>query len=1328
MYSCEKTRVSRTAMFAAVILAAMMLGLPSFAEDGDGIGAVRDVAALDDVNRLFRIGTSELAIATLNAFEYTMADEYTVIWLCMSTLLTYDVDLNIKGDLARSWESSDDGLTWTFEIADNAYFCNPDDPFNPTEQVTVNDIIWTYNAIQEYKSNLHFYFPGPVDGPDMPPTIADMIPDGDYKLTIVLDHPFAPFVGAIATIPILPAYYWDSGGGNPTNLANALPIGSGPFYYDLDGLPEAGEAVLKRNPFWFQEENRGWQIHVDELKLVQTTDQLTAWEQLKAGELDCMMGVPPSVFVNDLPKESNIIGFAQSTGFVYEFNLNQLTEEMREDLGWIGGPDAYNSQILLDPIVKKAFARCINKTAFIEDVLVELGTYADSLIPDVNPWYHRYDGPELVEFDTAQARADLMAAGWNMDAAGNPAGATQCPLYGYWEVEEGVTELLPLEFRFLTLSEPEEWLVGADMIMDWCEEAGIKLNLELKSSNQMNTAWYTGSYDTWLWDWMFTPLSDPSVDVLSVLTTMEIGSWSDVYMSDPEFDALYNVSLTAMDPAVRQAIINEMQDIAYEDFSCQAIAYRKELYAVNTDIWRGHGDWEENFMLMPDQGLPYVYMMMSPSGPDAANPPNSAPEITSLDSSFEGFMGDAIPFSGVAVDDASPSSELEYRWFWGDGSSSEWLAYPGSTTHEYAEDGYYEVYFAAKEVDDDATADYFISWKNTTVKVIDVSNTAPHSLVITMDPTNPDTGDVVTFTGSAVDDNGDDLSFSWSFGDIYSDKGQIVEHQYTAQGAYTVTMYVDDDHVGLENRPVSANALVVVSSNAPPIIDVPDFSDVLEDESYDFTVTASDDDEDELTFTWDWGDGTEKTVTDVTEASHTYASQGAFTLTVYADDNSDVEGHNVSDTGLVTVTSPDNSAPTVISLIPSKSDPYTGEEVSFTGTASDADGDALRFTFAFGDDTYAVFDSDETAPDTEVEFSVAHTYSAAGTVSAYLYVWDHQDNTSSSPVPMTVTANAAPLFSDLPYQTVMMGDEVEFSVDPYDPDDDEMTVWWDFGDDSEMAEGTDVTHIYEVANEYPGYICRVYVDDGIHNVTKSAIIIVLDPSSNLPPEIVSLADKTGLVHDTITFNVTATDPNDDTLNYTWDFGDESELVVGETPTHVYSEVGVYTYTVYVDDGRGENVSESAEANITTSAAPVADAGTDQTVDVGDEVTFDGSASSDDIGIVNYTWKFTYDGEEEEMYGEAPKFLFDIAGDYTVTLTVRDAEDKNATDDVTITVQGSESDSLMSQYGLAIGVLLLVAIAAAAAFVILKSRKGGKEPTDMDADSTAESEPEPPPQS
>ncbi|MDH3365227.1 MAG: PKD domain-containing protein, partial [Thermoplasmata archaeon] len=189
------------------------------------------------------------------------------------------------------------------------------------------------------------------------------------------------------------------------------------------------------------------------------------------------------------------------------------------------------------------------------------------------------------------------------------------------------------------------------------------------------------------------------------------------------------------------------------------------------------------------------------------------------------------------------------------------------------------------------------------------------------------------------------------------------------------------------------------------------------------------------------------------------------------------------------------------------------------------------------------------------------------------------------------------------------------------------------------------------------------------------------------------------------------------------FGDETDLVVGENPTHAYTEVGVYTFTVYVDDGRGENVSESAVATITSSEAPVADAGSDQTVDEGDEVTFDGSASTDDVDIVNYTWTFDYDGEEEELYGEAPVFQFDIAGEYTATLTVRDAEDKNSTDTVTIAVQGS--DSWISQYGLAIGALLAVAIVAAAVFVILKARKGGKGPTDMGAEGLTAGEPEPP---
>ena len=473
------------------------------------------------------------------------------------------------------------------------------------------------------------------------------------------------------------------------------------------------------------------------------------------------------------------------------------------------------------------------------------------------------------------------------------------------------------------------------------------------------------------------------------------------------------------------------------------------------------------------------------------------------------------------------------------------------------------------------------------------------------------------------------------------------------------------------------------AGNSPPTISVPDFPDVITDVAYEFSVTSSDDDLDSLTLTWDWGDGSE-TVTSTDTASHVYDSHGPYTLTVYADDGTNLDGHNVSDSGQVTVTSPDNTAPLIVSLTPSKTNPYTGEEITFTGVASDAEGDRLRFTFAFGDDSYAVLESQATSPDTETEFTVSHTYETAGVVSAFLYVWDYQDNSSSDPVSVTVVPNAAPLVGELVDMEALVGQEVEFTVDAFDPDGDDLSMWWDFGDGSEMVNGATVVHSYNVAGEY---VYRVYVDDGhYHNVTSAAIITVFDEGTNLKPEIVALENMTGLVNAELTFNVTATDPNGDDLNYTWDFGDGSNLVVGNAVQHAYSELGEYTFTVYVDDGRGENVSGSALANITPSEPPVADAGVNRTVAIGTEVTLNGANSYDDVGIVNYTWEFTYDGEQTTLYDVSASFRFDIAGVYAVKLTVMDAEGNTASDQITVTVQDSDDGGLIDQYGLVLGAL------------------------------------------
>src|SRR6266849_3745691 len=69
--------------------------------------------------------------------------------------------------------------------------------------------------------------------------------------------------------------------------------------------------------------------------------------------------------------------------------------------------------------------------------------------------------------------------------------------------------------------------------------------------------------------------------------------------------------------------------------------------------------------------------------------------------------------------------------------------------------------------------------------------------------------------------------------------------------------------------------------------------------------------------------------------------------------------------------------------------------------------------------------------------------------------------------------------------------------------------------------------------------------------------------------------------------------------------------------------------------------------------PVANAGPDLIVNEDTTVTFDGSASTDNVGIASYTWTFM-DGSMQTLSGVTASYVFATPGTYIVTLTVRDA--------------------------------------------------------------------------
>ena len=110
----------------------------------------------------------------------------------------------------------------------------------------------------------------------------------------------------------------------------------------------------------------------------------------------------------------------------------------------------------------------------------------------------------------------------------------------------------------------------------------------------------------------------------------------------------------------------------------------------------------------------------------------------------------------------------------------------------------------------------------------------------------------------------------------------------------------------------------------------------------------------------------------------------------------------------------------------------------------------------------------------------------------------------------------------------------------------------------------------------------------------------------------------------------------------------------------------YTVVLNVTDAAGNwdtdsLVTTSVPAGPTDVTPPVAVAGPDLIIHEGDNVTLDGTNSTDDVGIWSYEWTFLYDGKTVQLNGSKVPFTFDLPGSYRVTLVVRDRWGNHAMD-------------------------------------------------------------------
>ena len=126
------------------------------------------------------------------------------------------------------------------------------------------------------------------------------------------------------------------------------------------------------------------------------------------------------------------------------------------------------------------------------------------------------------------------------------------------------------------------------------------------------------------------------------------------------------------------------------------------------------------------------------------------------------------------------------------------------------------------------------------------------------------------------------------------------------------------------------------------------------------------------------------------------------------------------------------------------------------------------------------------------------------------------------------------------------------------------------------------------------------------------------------------------------------------------------------PTFVADAAGSYTVQLIVNDRQVNSPPGTVHHGGAGNVAPVANAGPDQTIAVGQTVTLNGSGSTDaNSDPLTYAWSFVSRpaGSAAALSNVAavqPTFVADAAGSYTVQLIVNDGQVNSPPDTVLIT--------------------------------------------------------------
>ena len=333
---------------------------------------------------------------SLNPVVATDGVSYTVEWPIFDSLLELDERLNVKPLLAESWETSKDGLTYTFKLKKGVTW-HDGKPF------TARDVAFTFYSVLDPRVTTphRAYFDALVGFPELTAKENPRKPEelavrpievvDDHTIRFRLRYPSGSFL-AVLTNPragIVPEHLLR---GQDLNTAefNRKPVGTGPFKFVE--WRRAERIVLDANDRY-----HGGRPALNRVIFRIIPDAVVLLQELRAGGVDLMEN-PPLTEVARLKQTPGLkVLTADNTSYTY--------------LGWRQDLAPFN-----DVRVRRALNHAIDAPSMIREVLQGYAAQATGQFP---PSSWAYDpSVKPYAYDPAKAKALLAEAGFKPGADG----------------------------------------------------------------------------------------------------------------------------------------------------------------------------------------------------------------------------------------------------------------------------------------------------------------------------------------------------------------------------------------------------------------------------------------------------------------------------------------------------------------------------------------------------------------------------------------------------------------------------------------------------------------------------------------------------------------------------------------------------------------------------------------------------------------------------------------------------------------------------------------------------------------------------------------------